>query len=110
MVVSFVTSTPKTFHPGALAYALPYEGVHIEVFYDRIAQADPDLVPSLMAHVIVHEITHILQGIDRHSTGGIMQAVWGSSDYIQMKRGQLRYTRGRGDDSTRFRGAHGPQR
>jgi hypothetical protein len=66
--------------------------VHIEVFYDRIAQADPDLVPSLMAHVIVHEITHILQGIDRHSTGGIMQAVWGSSDYIQMKRGQLRFT------------------
>ena len=26
MVVSLMTSTPKTFHPGALAYALPYEG------------------------------------------------------------------------------------
>ena len=74
MVVSLMTSTPKTFHPGALAYALPYEGVHIEVFYDRIAQADPDLQPSLMANVIVHEISHILQGIDRHSTGGIMKA------------------------------------
>jgi hypothetical protein len=92
MVVSWMTSTPKAFHPGALAYALPYEGVHIQVFYDRIAQADPDLVPSLMAHVIVHEITHILQGIDRHSTGGIMKAVWASSDYTQMKRGQLRFT------------------
>ena len=89
MVVSLMTSTPKAFHPGALAYALPYEGVHIQVFYDRIAQSDPDLVPSLMACVIVHEITHILQGIDRHSAGGIMKALWTSSDYTQMKRGQL---------------------
>ena len=92
MVVSLMTSTPKTFHPGALAYALPYEGVHIEVFYDRIAGADPELVPSLMANVIVHEITHILQRIDRHSTGGIMKAVWTSSDYTLMKRSQLRFT------------------
>jgi hypothetical protein len=92
MVVSLMTSTPKAFHPGALAYALPYEGVHIQVFYDRIAQSDPDLVPSLMACVIVHEITHILQGIDRHSTGGIMKALWTSSDYTQMKRSQLGFT------------------
>jgi hypothetical protein len=92
MVVSLITSTPKTFHPGALAYALPYEGVHIQVFYDRIAQADPRLVPSLMAHVMVHEITHILQGIDRHSTGGIMKAVWNSLDYTLMQRDQLWFT------------------
>jgi hypothetical protein len=92
MVVSLMTSTPKTFHPGALAYALPYEGVHIQVFYDRIAQSDPDLAPSLMALVIVHEITHILQNIDRHSASGIMKAVWTSSDYTLMKRGQLRFT------------------
>ena len=42
--------------------------------------------------MIVHEITHILQGIDRHSASGIMKAVWTSSDYTQMKRGQLRFT------------------
>ena len=92
MLVSLMTSTPKTFHPGALAYALPYEGVHIEVFYDRIAQADPELVPSLMANVIVHEITHILQRIDRHSASGVMKAVWDSADYTLMKRGLLRFT------------------
>ncbi len=92
MVVSFMTSTPKAFCPGALAYALPYEGVHIQVFYDRIAQSDPELAPSLMAHVIVHEITHILQGIARHSASGIMKAMWTSSDYTQMKRGLLRFT------------------
>jgi len=92
MAVSFLASTPKAFHPGALAYALPYEGVHIQVFYDRIAQADAALAPSLMAYVIVHEITHILQGIDRHSKSGVMKAVWDSYDYTLMKRGQLRFT------------------
>ena len=92
MVVSFRAMTPKSFHPGALAYAFPYEGVHIEVFYDRIAQADPGLLASLMANVIVHEITHILQGIDRHSASGVMKAVWNSSDYTLMKRGLLRFT------------------
>jgi hypothetical protein len=92
MVVSIRATTPKAFHPGALAYAYPYEGVHIEVFYDRIAQADPGLLPSLMANVIVHEITHILQGIDRHSASGVMKAVWTSSDYTLMKRGLLRFT------------------
>jgi hypothetical protein len=92
IMISLMTSTPRTFHPGALAYALPYESVHIQVFYDRIAIADPRLLPSLLANVIVHEISHILQGIDRHSNSGIMKAVWNSSDYTQMKNGQLRFT------------------
>jgi hypothetical protein len=92
IVVTFLTSTPKTFHPDALAYAYPYEGVHIQVFYDRIGLADPELRPALLAHVIVHEISHILQGIDRHSGSGIMKARWNSYDYTLMKRGQLRFT------------------
>ena len=92
ILVTFLTSTPKTFHPDALAYAYPYEGVHIQVFYDRIARADPELRPFLLAHVIVHEISHILQGIDRHSATGIMKARWNSYDYTLMKRGQLRFT------------------
>lgn len=92
IVVSLSESTPKAFHPSALAYALPYEGVHIQVFYERIAGADPELVPSLLAYVIVHEISHILQGVDRHSKSGIMKAKWTSSDYTLMKRGQLRFT------------------
>ena len=92
IMISLMTSTPRTFHPGALACALPYEGVHIQVFYDRIAIADPELLPSLLANVIVHEIAHILQSIDRHSSSGIMKAVWNSNDYTLMKSGQLRFT------------------
>ncbi len=92
IVVSLLTSTPRTFHPGALAYAYPYEGVHIQVFYDRIAIAYPELLPSLLAHVMVHEISHILQRTDRHSASGIMKAQWSDSDYTLMKRGQLPFT------------------
>ena len=92
IVVTLSTDTPKTFHPGALAYALPYEGVHIQVFYDRIAQSDPELLPHLLALVVVHEVTHILQGIDRHSAGGIMKAQWSLYDFTLMKRDQLRFT------------------
>jgi len=92
MIVSLSTDTPKTFHPGALAYALPYEGVHIQVFYDRIAQSTPELLPHLLALVVVHEVTHILQGIDRHSASGIMKAQWSTYDFTLMKRDQLRFT------------------
>ena len=90
--VSLSTNTPRSLRPDALAYALPYEGVHIQVFFDRILGADPKLLPSLLAHVIVHEITHILQGIDRHSASGIMKARWDTADYMRMKRGQLQFT------------------
>src|SRR5271169_2673405 len=31
IVIEIVTGTPRGFKPGALAFALPYEGVHIQV-------------------------------------------------------------------------------
>lgn len=46
--------TPSSYYPGSLAFALPYEGVHITVFYDRISKTyAPDLAPTLLAHVLV---------------------------------------------------------
>jgi hypothetical protein len=92
IVVSLLTSTPRTLHPGAFAYAFPYEGVHIQVLYDRIALSYADLLPYLLAYVVVHEIAHILQGRDQHSDSGVMKAFWDSYDYTLMKTGQLRFT------------------
>jgi len=34
--------------------------------------------------VLVHEITHILQGVDRHSAQGVMKAQWDDNDYSAM--------------------------
>ena len=83
--ISLSMSTPATLLPGALAYALPYEGTHIVVFYDRLQLAvHPGRLPRLLAHVLVHEITHILQGVNRHSDNGVMKARWESSDLSAM--------------------------
>jgi hypothetical protein len=77
--------------PGALGSAMPFEGVHIRVFYDRIRS---EIVPRfvLLAHVLVHEITHILQGTDQHSESGIMKASWTHQDHLQMRTEPLPFT------------------
>jgi hypothetical protein len=90
IIIEFATNTRATDHPGGWAYALPYEGVHIRIFWDRI-EADP-FARQLLAHVMVHEITHILQGIARHSPEGIMKARWSDQDRQTMMRGPLRFT------------------
>src|SRR5690348_8534596 len=78
--------TPASLRPGALAYARPYEGTDIRVFFDRISgNWEPRMVPVILAHVLAHEITHILERIDRHSSCGIMKAHWDVQDYFQMR-------------------------
>jgi hypothetical protein len=88
-----IPKTPAQLKPGALAYALPYEGVHINVFYDRVqAATEPELTPNVLAHVLVHEITHILQGTCRHSDTGIMKARWSHTDYMEMGQRPLSFS------------------
>jgi hypothetical protein len=84
--IELATDTPANLLAGALGYTMPYEGIHIRVFYDRIrSTAVPSLRAMLLAHVLVHEIAHVLQGIYRHSDSGVMKAVWTDRDYLQMR-------------------------
>jgi len=93
IVVEMITDTPRGLKPGALAFARPYEGVHITVFYDRVrAATEPELTPNVLAHVLVHEITHILQGTCRHSATGVMKAHWTHTDYMEMGQKPLSFT------------------
>ena len=80
--IEIVTNTPESLHPSALAYSRPYEGVHIRIFWDRIQRMP--FPNKVLAHVMVHEITHILEGIDRHSGEGIMKAHWSDADFGSM--------------------------
>jgi hypothetical protein len=83
--VDITSNTPQDFHGSALAYARPFDGVHIQVFYDRVENmAGTRLAPQLLAHVMVHEITHILEGVDWHSPEGIMKARWTPQDVARM--------------------------
>jgi hypothetical protein len=79
------TGTPKTYLPSALGMALPLEGTHAWVFYDRVRESVPDSrVPALLAHVMVHEIAHLLQGTIRHSESGILNAHWSDTEIRHM--------------------------
>jgi hypothetical protein len=80
-----------------MAFALPHTkgGVGIRIRWDKIRAVSGAGVGSqsmLLAHVLVHEITHVLQGIGRHSREGVMQAFWNSNDFSQMARQPLPFT------------------
>ena len=90
--ITFEQHTSRTEHPGALAYALPYEGTHIVVFYDRLGElVQVEQIQAVLAYVLVHEITHILEGITRHSATGIMKAHWNGDDYFAMRNNALTF-------------------
>ena len=93
IIVSLATDTPADYLPGVMASAKAYEGVHITVYWDRIAGHVRPAPPAMvLANVLIHEITHILQGIDRHSESGVMKARWTYEDYRSMARNPLPFT------------------
>jgi hypothetical protein len=95
IVIEFEHNTASRNRPGAMAYARAYEGVHIVVLYDRIVSrtlVNSQHRASVLAHVMTHEITHVIQRIERHSASGIMKARWDSNDYISMTFAPLSFT------------------
>ena len=93
IVMELVANAPEeSSKPNVLAHSLVFEGVHTTLFYDRIeAEHQPGAV-EVLAHVMVHEITHLLQGIDRHSDHGVMKALWTTGDFSEMAHRPLAFT------------------
>jgi hypothetical protein len=94
--ITLSNNEPASLQPGALAYALPFEGTHIVVFYDRVKNDQvknrPGFASSLLGHVIAHEVTHILQGAIWHAENGVMKAQWTRADYRDMTWKPLQFT------------------
>jgi hypothetical protein len=87
-------ATPENADHFVLAEARPYEGIHIVVFYERVKSlVEPIDVHRLLAYVLVHEITHIVQGVKRHSAAGIMKARWDRRDDAAMLKMELGFTK-----------------
>lgn len=84
-VVELVDRTPGSYMKNAMAFALPFEGVHIRVFFDRVQGMDPMFPDAVLAHVLTHEITHLLQALDRHSQTGVMKAHYTRADVYAMR-------------------------
>jgi hypothetical protein len=97
IVLRLVSNEPGNIHGGALGYALPFSksGVRVTLFYDRAlgpVVGNEGAATVLLAHVLAHEITHVLQGTARHSEEGVMKARWTPEDRAQMMRAPLPFT------------------
>ena len=73
---------------GVLAFTTPFDPKPVvTVLYDRIvfmSNANPSYRPTLLAHVLVHEISHVLMGTNVHSHEGVMKAHWTLIDHERM--------------------------
>ena len=88
LIISFVSHS-ETVPSGALAYARPFSkgGDHIVIIADRLkAHIDrgQQHAAGVLAHVFTHEITHMLQRLNRHSDSGLMKPRWTSDDFSSM--------------------------
>jgi hypothetical protein len=80
----------------ALAYTYPYaeRTPKIVINYDLVGPfGAPASVHTslLLAHLIAHELTHVLERVSRHSETGLMKAHWTSRDYAEMDRHHLAF-------------------
>jgi hypothetical protein len=74
----------------ALAAAQPYAWT-VTVFLDRVKELNRNWGISVMAVVLAHEITHVLEGRRRHSSTGIMKARWDNHDSFEISRQTLAF-------------------
>ena len=81
--------------PDVMGVANPYAvGEKIIVIrYDLVEAAESAPIrEALMAHVLVHEITHVLQGIAHHDQTGIMEKHWSPSEIAEMPKIAMSFT------------------
>ncbi|MBS1857749.1 MAG: hypothetical protein JST11_20435 [Acidobacteria bacterium] len=94
--VRFSGKIPEQASREAAAYALPFggEGTAITVMYERIfaVAGRASRARAILAHVLAHEIGHVLQRTNQHAAKGVMKAHWTGRDYDAMERKPLTFT------------------
>jgi len=96
ILVVFTPDTSDGSHSEALAYALPYgeAGTKITVLWDRIHYlgGGSERESHLLAHVLAHEIGHVLKCTSGHAATGVMKAHWDAEDLDAMNKKALEFT------------------
>jgi hypothetical protein len=92
--IQVISGTPKDYHPGALGCSeVSCRASRILVLADRLkTKIPPEWAPAVLAHVLIHEITHVVQRVGRHAETGVMKARWEFADYRRMASRPLEFT------------------
>jgi hypothetical protein len=92
LTIAFDVKVPAGYAAQAMAYTNLNAGwsTEIHIFYDRVS-AFPDRLrmAEFLGHVLAHEIAHVLQGVARHSSEGVMKARWSDRDCAELVRRPL---------------------
>lgn len=94
LVMELLDAVPASLAPGKLAESMPYQGTSINVAMPRIL---PIYGPAsrrhllVLAHVMAHEIGHMLIGSDYHADAGLMSARWTRAEHYEMTFEPLRF-------------------
>jgi hypothetical protein len=97
LLLRILPRAPDVFSGEAMGFGLPVPegGIHAAVFYSRVEHLSRSAtapVEQILAHVMAHEIGHLLLGSNRHSTKGIMRGRWEYSDIRLAIAGSLSFT------------------
>lgn len=90
-------AAPEQLKGTALGMAQPLAriGVNARVFDDQVQNAAilrNGSYTEILAHVMAHEIGHVLLRTNEHSRDGLMAAVWTKLDYDSIAKGHLIFT------------------
>ena len=92
LTIAFDAKAAPGYAPQAMAFTRMNAGssTEIHIFYDRVSVfPDRARMPEFLGHVLAHEIAHVLEGVSRHSSDGVMKARWGERDCAELVRNPL---------------------
>jgi len=84
---------PAGMSSAALGLSHPFrQDGRIEVFYSRIQEYKPvECRDVVLAYILIHEITHVLEGMQRHAPTGVMKEKWDREDFKKIQAARLQF-------------------
>jgi hypothetical protein len=98
IALDLLREAPQGVRGSVMGMGLPFatEGLNVRVFLDRVhaAGARQNQQPTTVAaHVLAHEVGHVLLRSYGHSKSGLMAAFWTEHEYWRIANGMLLFSR-----------------
>jgi hypothetical protein len=92
IVVTLHPAAPSRLPASVRAEARAFQGTKLWIYLDRMPPMSNGNAYTYWAHVLVHEITHLVQVSDQHAASGVMKAHWNARDLADMRMTPLPFT------------------